>query len=333
MFRNPLPSLILILLIFSACKPTPKAAVSPSVHLTQDADQIRISIDGTQVLQYNISVVEPPAGIASHYRRSGYIHPLFSPDGAVLTGDMSHDHAHQHGVFFAWVNTTFQGHKVDFWNQADKSGRIEHVAVLDTMSGPDFAQFRVKLRHSDITDSTQIVPVLEEEWTVTVHAQTDPFLIDFESKQVCIADSPLHLNQYHYGGMAFRGSNEWVVPEDSAKAPEANMRSAGLAGVLTSEGDTRIPGNHSRPKWVDMSGLVGGKTGGVTILQHPDNFRFQQFTRIHPSMPYYCYPPVVEEAYDLMPGVPFVSQYRIVSHTDRPDAQVLDSLWNGYVGE
>ena len=68
---------------------------SKALRLTQDADKIEVFLGNRQVLRYNIAVVEPPEGIASHYRRSGYIHPLYSPTGEVLTGDLAPDHAHQ----------------------------------------------------------------------------------------------------------------------------------------------------------------------------------------------------------------------------------------------
>lgn len=310
-----------------------KAAAQPHpkmLRLTQDAEKIEIFLGNRPVLRYNIAVVEPPEGIAAHYRRSGYIHPLYSPEGAVLTGDLAPDHAHQHGIFFAWVNTTFRGEKVDFWNQADETGRVEHVAVLDTVSGPAFARFRVQLRHSDIRQPEQPVAVLDEEWTVTVYAQDEPFLLDLTSRQVCVADSPLHLNQYHYGGMAFRGSNDWVLPHEETAPDSVLTIGPGQQQTLTSEGKGRIEGNHSRPQWVDMSGVVLGKTGGVALLQHPGDFRFPQFTRIHPSMPYFCFPPVVEQAYDLLPGQPYTSSYRIVSHSGRPEATELDRLWEAY---
>ena len=38
-----------------------------------------------------------------------------------MTDDFPPDHAHQHGLFFAWVSTSFDGHDVDFWNQSKKS--------------------------------------------------------------------------------------------------------------------------------------------------------------------------------------------------------------------
>ena len=36
------------------------------------------------------------------YPRANYIHPLYGPDGAILTEDFPPDHLHQRGVFWTW---------------------------------------------------------------------------------------------------------------------------------------------------------------------------------------------------------------------------------------
>ena len=83
-----------------------------------------------------------PRGSTPYYRRSGQIHPLYTPTGRVVSDDFPPDHAHQHGVFFAWVNTTFEGRHLDFWNQKEQTGRIEHATTLGTGAGRSSASSR-----------------------------------------------------------------------------------------------------------------------------------------------------------------------------------------------
>jgi len=40
---------------------------------------------GKKVLQYNFKTVYPADGVDTVYKRSGFIHPLWSPDGNILT--------------------------------------------------------------------------------------------------------------------------------------------------------------------------------------------------------------------------------------------------------
>src|SRR5688572_32922409 len=67
---------------------------------------LRVRDGERPVLSYRHHLVHGPAGTAELYTRSGYIHPLHAPCGAVVTDDFSPDHPHQRGVFFAWTKTT-----------------------------------------------------------------------------------------------------------------------------------------------------------------------------------------------------------------------------------
>lgn len=277
---------------------------------------LKIDVEGKPVLRYAAEVQTPPEELSPVYRRSGFIHPLFDPEGRILTDDFPPDHAHQHGVFFAWVNTTFEGRKIDFWNQAAETGRIEHVETLGTQQGPVFAQFTTKLRHLDITTPDAPRPVLEERWVVRVCRLTDYFLFDLTSAQTCVAKSPLVINEYHYGGMALRGAREWF------EQPEHDM--------LTSDGATRKDGNHTRPVWVEMYGNIQGKPSGVTIMGSPQNHGYPQPVRLHPTKPYLCFAPMVLGEFSIEPGQPYISRYRLVAHVGKPDPNLNERIWNDY---
>ena len=129
-------------------------------------DIIPLKLDGRTIFAYHKTITKPPAGIDPLYQRSGFIHPLATRSGLVVTDDFPPDHAHQHGLFFAWVNTTFDGRKVDFWNQHSKTGRVgnDPDAPGPTFSGGPFAaEFHASLRHEDTTAPGGPVPVLLED--------------------------------------------------------------------------------------------------------------------------------------------------------------------------
>jgi hypothetical protein len=294
-----------------------------------DGKHLRLQVGERPVLEYNAAIVESPAGIEPYYRRSGQIHPLYTPSGRVVSDDFPPDHAHQHAVFFAWVNTTFEGRHLDFWNQREQTGRIEHVAVLGMGGGPVFGQFQVKLRHEDMAAPGGPRPVLDEVWTVRAYNVSDVFLVDFESWQTCAGPSPLTINKYHYGGMGLRGQRDWFDASVSGSNPPAPARS-GHSDFLTSEGKNRATGNHTRPQWVDLSGQIGEKAVGVAFLDHPDNFGFPQPVRLHPNKPYFCFAPMVLGSFEIAPGRPYVSRYRFVVHDGAADAALLERFWHDY---
>ena len=119
---------------------------------------------------------------------------------------------------------------------------------------------------------------------------------DLVSTQTCATKDALLVKKYHYGGIAIRGNSQWMEKDDDGN-PKGTM--------LTSEGKTRKNGNHSRPRWVAMHGPVNGQECGVVVMNHPDNFRYPQWVRLHPSMPYFVYAPMVKEPFSIVPGKPY----------------------------
>ncbi len=310
-------------------QPVDKAQHTPTVRLTQARESLQIHVQNKPVLNYYTGIQEPPAGSPAYYRKSGFIHPVYSPEGQVMTDDFPEDHMHHHGVFLAMVNTTFQGEKVDFWNQQNETGTVTHVEVIDTTSGPVYASFTCRLQHLDLTQDT--VAALDEIWTVHVYNSPNPFIWDITSTLTCSGTDTLFINEYHYGGLAFRGNGTWFDPEYNASEDSAaNYLGPGQGGFITSEGKTRIDGNHSRPVWVDMHGKIGGTPAGVCIMDHPSNYRSPQPVRIHPSMPYYCFAPMVLGEFQLAPEEMYRSSYRFMAHQGMPDTTQINQQWEVY---
>ena len=116
--------------------------------------------------------------------------------------------------------------------------------------------------------------------------------------------------------MAIRGAGEWMESEG--------------AGFLTSEGKTREDGNHTRPVWTDMHGPIGGSQTGVTVINHPANFRFPQPVRLHPSMPYFVYTPHAFRSFTIQPGKPYTARYRYHVHLGAVEPKRADRLFHDF---
>ena len=301
-----------------------QAPGSAELALNETKDEIRITLGGKPVLEYVKTEKPVPEGIDEVYKRSGYIHPVYSPLGQEVTGDFPLDHAHQHALFFAWTRTKYAGKQVDFWNQAKQQGRIEHRGVKAIKRQDDHVSFSVV--HAFVTDQgDKEVDVLHETWTVTVHqTPTDYFLFDIESVQTCASDKPLLLEKYRYGGMALRGSGQWL------KEKEDTTTQPGDLIFLTSEGKNRIDGNHTRPNWVAMSGKLDGQETSIAIFGSPNNFRAPQSVRIHPNKPYFCFAPMVTEAFEIAPGEKYISRYRYLVRSAAADPSVIEQHWLTY---
>ncbi len=299
---RPFPLLCFFVLILSTCGRAPDQAVATSnLSLEQTSDYVRILHKEKPVLEYRITSGKPDS-LPEHYERTGFLHPVYSPDGQVLTDDYPVGYAHQHGFFTAWTNTTHRDSFVDFWNTQKGLATVRHEQVLETVNADGFLGFKTKLVHfSRVNDD---LPVLEERYTVRVHDRDDVFVWDFRSDQFNVSEDTLFLNKHLYGGLGVRGSKHWNAADSAAFLAPANF--------LTSEGLTRETANHTRPDWTAIYGELPAGKAGMVVLTDPDNFRAPQPVRVHPELPYFSVSPVVNEGFFIPPGEEHVMRYRVV---------------------
>ncbi len=96
---------------------------------------------------------------------------------------------------------------------------------------------------------------------------------------------------------------------------------------LNDHGSGRLVGNHEHAKWVSLSGKISGADASITVLCHPDNVRAPQSARLHPSKPYFCFSPCVDDRFVIDKGHPLTSRYRFLV-TDWPgDPDWINSQW------
>ncbi|QDT43289.1 hypothetical protein Pan241w_33890 [Gimesia alba] len=286
------------------------------VTVADDGKHLNVKVDGKPVLTYNHALVAAPRRDEAYYDKSGYIHPLYTPSGKVITDDFNPDHAHQHGVMFSWRKVLFEGRENNGWDQKSQLGKVEHSKVDSFSGGSVFGSFTTTIDHVDLTAKSGPVTMLKEHWQVRIYALEDQFLFDIKSTQSCATQQPVTIDKIHYGGMTIRGHADWH--DDHSY------------DFLTSEGRNKENGNQSRPRWVELYGPLAGETAGVTILSHPGNFRFPQPVRLHPKMPYFCFAVAALDAFQIEPGKPYVSRYRFYVHDGKPSAQVDQRLWEDY---
>jgi hypothetical protein len=297
------------------------------VALIESDNTIEVLRDNKPLLQYNKAHVEPPPGVNVKYGRSAHIHPVRTPSGAIVTDELPPDHLHQSGIFFSFTKTSFEGRDVDFWNLGGGKGRVRFKRAELVAAGPVFASFRTEHEHVDLTADNEKNEIgkttggkvaLNETWNVrawTPGWKNGYWLFDIDSSIRCATESPLKLPEYHYGGMAIRAARTWTPKE---------------VAFLTSEGDDRLKGNHTRPRWCDIHGLVEGKTAGIALMTHPSNFRFPEPLRIHDKMPYMVYTPQFVGDMEISPGTTHRARYRFVIHDGQLSAEQLEDLWRDY---
>lgn len=288
---------------------------------------LKLKQNGQVALAYNFGLRYPNYEAPEYYKRSGFIHPVSTPNGVILTDDFPIGHTHQNGIFNAWVNTTFQDKKVDFWNRQNQTAKVSSqnqtkgITVWQHENGSQ--SYLDTLLHIAIdTSRGEEQIVLKEVQHLTLYPTADYHLFDIYSNQINTSMDTLFVNQYHYGGMAFRGSKFWN--ETDSLHFESAMK------IITSEGNDRTNSNHTRPDWVCAYGQIKGKEVGIVIFNHPSNFRSPQFVRVHPNMPYLCFTPTVKGGFSIAPQESYETRFRFVTFDGKPDLELLERLWLDY---
>lgn len=275
------------------------------VHAEKTDSGILVKNGEQPVFFYHTSVKYPGGDSGSVYKRSGFIHPVYTPGGKVLTDDFPVGHTHQHALFSAWVNTIFKGEKTDFWNQHQLTGTAKHVAVEAMNSGPVCVQLKLRLAQESLKYGT----VLDEKWELRIYNLPGTFLFDLHTEQTNVTGDTLFLPKYIYGGMALRGAARWNK-EDSAHFEE-NWK------VINAGGEENEAANHKPARWVQVSG-TGASGNGLVVYDHPGNLRYPQPVRVHPSMPYFVFSPVVNEGFAIAPGEKYKARYRYFTYDGYP---------------
>lgn len=292
------------------------------IRVARGSNRVELATEGRPLGGYQLAAGPlPRPDLPAVYRRSGYLHPLVTPAGRVVTDDYPTNHAHHHGVWTAWTRTQFDGRAPDFWNMGEGRGRVEHAGLDAIWGGPLHGGWRSRLAHVDLTSGAPVT-ALEETWDVRAYgpAFRTPVAAnvwDFTSRQRTASARPLELLEYRYGGLGFRGLESW--------------NGAGRWQVLTSEGETdRVRANTARVRWCWVGGAAGEGVAGVAFLVHPDNFRFPQPIRVHPDEPFLCFAPPQAGPFEIRPGTLWTARYRMVVFDGPPSAALIERWWQDY---
>ncbi|HUT23573.1 MAG TPA: PmoA family protein [Sumerlaeia bacterium] len=293
---------------------------APEIRIVKDDKALEIRQGDAKVLQYNYAPVPPPDGVDPIYTRSGFIHPLWSPAGAVLTRIHPPDHYHHLGIWNPWTLTKFEGRNVDFWNLKSGQGTVRFVRFASEESGPVFGGFQAIHEHVNLNAPGGEKAALIEEQGVRVWntrgAREAAWLWDFTSTQRCASSNPLHLLKYRYGGFGFRGTADWKE---------------GNSDYLTSEGKTRKDGHGTRARWCMVYGETSKGPAGVLFMSHPGNRSHPEPMRIWPEGDvFFNFCPIQQEDWTLEPGNDYALRYRMVVYDGEISTETAERFWTDF---
>lgn len=296
---------------------------SDAVTLRRAEGKITARVGEHVVLSFQEEKSTPPdPKIEELYRRGGYIHPVFSPSGTLVTGDYPPDHYHHHGIWFAWVKTAYEGRSPDFWNVQDHLGRVDFKGVERFWSGAVHGGIVARFQSIDILAAPPKA-VIDETWDLRVYrvgqeAGRPYWMFDLASNQRLLGESVLKLLEYRYGGIGIRGHRQWDGTGHKTR-------------FLTSTGERdRIKAHESRAVWCHMGGIVDGRFTGIATLSHPENFRSPEPMRVNPKIPLLNFAPSQAGDWEMRPGRDYVWRYRFIVQDGEPDQAWIEGRWRDY---
>jgi len=133
----------------------------------ESPDGIEILENGKKVLFYQVQ----PKSLQGKYERAGYIHPLYSMEGNVLTEDFPDDHPHHHGIFWAWHQIILNNKQIaDGWTSDSISWQVVKAGVRKDQNRISIIAQLLWTVRSGAGIKTDIV---KENTTITVSSSPD----------------------------------------------------------------------------------------------------------------------------------------------------------------
>ena len=313
-----------VALLTSSCGLSRRTASKPAMAASDDGRALTlVSSTGRPILTYNYTETPAPAGVRKVFARSGYIHPLCTPSGFVLTRIQPRDHWHHYGFWNPWTRVEYDGRVYDLWNLGDSlgTGRSRHVDALTV--GDEACGFEATLDHVAFTPGGETV-ILGEKWKIRATETPDGYLLDFVSVLTPATDKPVTIKAYRYQGFSIRATEAWT--RDNCE-------------MMTSEGLERPQIDGSRARWVYVNGATGPETtGGFLFLSSPDNYNAPEPLRIWDQNAnrgrgdvYVNFCPTKTQDWRLVPGQTYELRYRVLTYDGSLDPERAERLWQDYV--
>ena len=294
-----------------------------NIQLKKTNGQLVIANNNRSLLRYNYATVYPPAGVDTVFKRSGFIHPLWSPHGQELTRISPPDHYHHFGLWNPWTKVLVGKDTVDFWNLSARKGTVRFANFVSEISGPVFGEYSVVHDHVVFKKNEEKV-ALHELQTVRIYpspAGKDYYLTDITIQLNPATDEEIVLMEYRYGGLGWRATGEWNKDNSS---------------TLTSEGKTRKDADGSKARWCIVQGSIQQDHAGIVMMSHPTNYNHPEPLRIWPESSngrgdvYANFSPTKDKDWKLKKGQRYVLRYRLLVFNGKFTAEQAEAAWKAY---
>jgi hypothetical protein len=297
-----------------------------AVQLMKSENDLKLMVGENPVINYRHGIMYPPEEADPLYKRSGFIHPLWSPGGQVLTRIQPQDHYHHYGIWGPWTKTHIDEREADFWNLAKGQGTVKFAGFLSETEGEVFSGFKALQQHIDFGAVGPDQIAMNEILDVRVwKAYENAYIIDYTTTLNSPLEKGIMLDAYRYGGgIGFRATEKWH--KDNCT-------------VLTSDGKTRADADGSYARWCIVEGESDTEQGrsGILFLSHPSNRMHPEPMRVWPldanggrGDMYFEFVPIRHDDWKLNSNQDYTLKYRMVVFDGEMDAETAEMYWNSF---
>ena len=298
-----------------------KTTEQPAMTVLDNQESLVLSQQGRPVLSYRYTLAPVPEGVDPVFRRSGFIHPAWTPSGFVLTAIQPRDHRHHYGIWNPWTHLVYDGKLYDLWNLGDKLGTVRATAVDATYQGPVVAGFDALLDHVIFAPAGEKT-VMKEKWMVRAWQSAGGFLWDFESQLTPSGPQPVLLQEYRYAGFGYRANEVWTNQN---------------CMMMTSEGHSRQQIDGTRARWIYVTGDSPAGRSGLLLMEAPRNYNSPEPLRIWNEEAnggrgdvFINFAPTKNTDWQLEPGQTYRLCYRLFAYDGEMTPQRAEQLWQDF---
>ncbi|WP_460519825.1 DUF6807 domain-containing protein [Cyclobacterium sediminis] len=283
-----------------------------------------IKKEGLGLWQYNQGLAMPPEGVAPAYARSGFVHPMRTPEGLSLTRIQPSDHYHHYGLWNPWTRVGYKNDTIDFWNLNDKQGTVRFANFVNKTSGPVYADYKVLHEHVVLKDREVPEVAFTEVQGVRIFAEKEDdsyYLADISIVLNTNPEDSVVLQEYRYGSLGWRATELWNRYNSE---------------VITSEGLDRKSADGSLARWCIVQGELGEDYGAVVMMSYPANFNHPEPLRIWPEDIYdrgdmYAnFAPTKNKDWVLDSGKAYQLNYRFLVSSKKIGPEEAEEAWKHF---
>ncbi|MFI5381810.1 MAG: PmoA family protein [Tepidisphaerales bacterium] len=286
-------------------------AAKGGVTIAEKDGYLSISAGSREITRYHFG------GAFEKYKKP-YFYPLMVGGTNICRGfpmdpqpGETNDHPHHTGVWFAHGEVD----NVDYWSKEP----IKHAKFVLKESGPVMAHL--------IAENAWGANVIERQ-DVRIYDIGEDVLMDWAITLTAVG-KPVELGKTKEGGFSVRVATELTSPEPGKNKQPAKDRGDGkMVDALGNQDEP--PVREHAANWADNYGVIGGKTVGVAIMNHPQSWRYPTNWHVRNYGLFAANAFFVQGPHTLEPGKPITLRYRLYGHNGDPKQAGVQAVYAGY---